>query len=250
MENFSAMGFPVWPWQFRFQEGYSKITATFSENELKSVTGNTMNVNVMSMFIAFRRAGDQAEQAADAKNNTWICVIVGRKNIQERWKPIFFLSSLVFGSVILFAHLIVATFQRVHGGGASSKRRCRCFDLEDADDDGQSKMDELWTTKSVEIPTEASLERNEQTQPMYQKWTAQHRPLVLLVGEEEGEARRQVGLRNLVFCCKLTAFRSHGYCEMHKCTRQVVCRQLKNQDRRELDWIKQMEKERMTDKQK
>ena len=33
------------------------------------------------------------------------------------------------------------------------------FKLEDFGEDGRSKMDELWSAKQVEIPTEASHER-------------------------------------------------------------------------------------------
>ena len=40
--------------------------ATFSENELKSFAGNTMDVNMMSVIISLGLAGGQAEQAADA----------------------------------------------------------------------------------------------------------------------------------------------------------------------------------------
>ena len=36
---------------------------------------------------------------------------------------------------------------------------------------------------------------------------------------------------------------------MHKRTQDGVFRDLKHQDKRELDWVKKMEKERMTDKQ-
>ena len=69
------------------------------------------------------------------------------------------------------------------------------FDLEDSDEDGKSKMDELWSAKLVEIPTKASLERSEQIQPTntivaVPEVDGAASPLALVVGGEKDEARR------------------------------------------------------------
>ena len=72
------------------------------------------------------------------------------------------------------------------------------FDLEDSDEDGKSKTD-----------AEASLERNEQTQPkevidvVPEESDGAAKSSCSCRGEEEGEAGRLTGLRNLAYaaCC-------------------------------------------------
>ena len=119
------------------------------------------------------------------------------------------------------------------------------FDLEDSDEGAKSKMDEPWSAKLVEMPTEASLERNEQTQPM---------DMIVAVPEVDGGGRGGRGrtvnrAQKPCFCCELMAVMGDRCCEMHERNRDAVFRQLKHQDELELEWVKKMEKERMMDNQ-
>ena len=97
------------------------------------------------------------------------------------------------------------------------------FDLEDSDEDAQLKMDELRRAKLVEIPTEASVVRDDQTQPM---------EMIVAVPEVDSGASSNCSRRGgrggqawtanrtqkPCFCCELMAVRSQCFCQVHKRT--------------------------------